>query len=118
VTAGREHSGTIAGRTGATFLGCRSRRRRDDQLATNTSCQTGSLTGQQFRVERCRVSDVPQTRVRRPRVHHLDHDVAVADTGTDILLTTADAMTRLTAERARVIGWALIEAAASIESDA
>jgi hypothetical protein len=51
-------------------------------------------------------------------VHHLDHDVAVADTGTDILLTTADVMTRLSAERARAIGWALIEAAASIESDA
>jgi hypothetical protein len=68
------------------------------------------------RVERCRVSDVPPTRIRRPRVHHLDHDVAVADTGTDILLTTTGMMTRLGAERARAIGWALIEAAESIES--
>jgi len=48
-------------------------------------------------------------------VHHLDHDVAVADTGADVLLTTTGVMTRLDAERARAIGWALIEAAESIE---
>ncbi len=75
----------------------------------------GILDQTTVEVERCRVSDVPPTRIRRPGVHHLDRDVAVADTGTDVLLTMTGVMTRLTAERARAIGWALIEAAESID---
>jgi len=58
-------------------------------------------------------------------VHHLDHEVAVANTGLDVLLTTISAgvsgtsgctATRLGPEQARAIGWALIEAAGFLEA--
>jgi hypothetical protein len=62
---------------------------------------------------------------RRRGVHHLDHDVAVASTGLDVLLTavsgsaavtTACTATRLSPDQARSIGWALIEAAGFVEA--
>lgn len=57
-------------------------------------------------------------------MHHLDHEVAVANTGADVLLTTittgasrttACTTVRLAPEQARAIGWALIEAAGVLE---
>jgi hypothetical protein len=53
-----------------------------------------------------------------PGVHYLDYDaVATIDaaTGPAIVLTTADAVARLTPEQARALGWGLIEAAGLVE---
>lgn len=60
------------------------------------------------------VTDLHQ-HIPRPRVHHLDRDVAVANTAADVRLTTSGTLTRLTAEQARAVGWALIEAAEAVE---
>jgi hypothetical protein len=58
-------------------------------------------------------------------VHHLDRDIAVANTGLDVLLTTISATqhtttgctaTRLVPDQARAVGWALIEAAGFLEA--
>jgi hypothetical protein len=63
----------------------------------------------------------------RRGVHHLGRDIAVANTGLDVLLTTISATarattacttTRLTPDEARAIGWALIEAAGFLEAGA
>ena len=73
------------------------------------------------------VRAVPGRPCGRPGVHHIDHEVAVANTGLDVLLTTvsgdasrttACTATRLAPEQARAIGWALIEAAGFLEAGA
>lgn len=61
----------------------------------------------------------------RRGVHHVDRDVAVVNTGLDVLLTaistgdgrsTACTATRLAPDQARAIGWALIEAAGYLDA--
>jgi hypothetical protein len=51
----------------------------------------------------------------QPGVHHLDRDVAVVDTAMEVLLTTIWPTTRLTTDQARSLGWALIEAAGTVD---
>ncbi|MCO1655604.1 hypothetical protein [Pseudonocardia humida] len=52
----------------------------------------------------------------QPAVHHIDRDVAVADTSTGVLLTTTWPKALLTPEQARSLGWALIEAAEFVDA--
>jgi hypothetical protein len=58
-------------------------------------------------------------------VHHLDRNIAVANTGLEVLMTTISGspraitgctVTRLPPDQARAIGWALIEAAGFLEA--
>lgn len=71
------------------------------------------------------VRPTPDRSCGRRGVHHLDRDIAVANTGHAVLLTTisttsrattAATATQLTADQARVIGWALIEAAGHLDA--
>ena len=50
------------------------------------------------------------------RVEHVDRDVAVVVIPDAVMLTAVANATRLTAQQARVIGWALIEAADAVEA--
>lgn len=61
------------------------------------------------------MSDVQQARAGRPAVHHLDRQVAVANTGSKVMLTVNGTAIQLSPEQAGAIGWGLVEAAASIE---
>ena len=87
-------------------------------------CLTDEVVGAQSSSLVTTTRPDPRPSSNRPGVHHLDHEVAVANTGSDVLLTTITAgasratgctVTRLAPEQARSIGWALIEAAGVLE---